>query len=51
MAEIDTFDVLEDVLYASYTHYKRFEWTFLENLVIDYATQKEAGVEKHKPLY
>ena len=46
VAEIDIFDVPEDVSYASNPHYKRFEWTFLENLVIDFCYTKRSWCKK-----
>ena len=40
VAEFDIFGVPEDVLHASYPHYKGVEWRFLENFVTDFCYTK-----------
>ena len=51
VAEFDIFGVPEDVLYASYLHYKMDEWAFLENPGTDFYHTKQIDIKKHKPLY
>ena len=41
----------EDVLYASYPHYKMDEWAFLENPETDFCHTKQIDIKKHMPLY
>ena len=51
VAKIDIFGVPDNVLYASNTHYRRFEWTFLENSWQMFATQKQIDMKKHKSVW
>ena len=50
MVEIKNFVVPEDVLYASYPHYKMDEWAFLENPGTDFCHTKQIDIKKDKPL-